>query len=81
MAAGQFLSSLWAYRIFKPKVSLWFYVQEGHMLVKYLYLIFNPLKIKTLLLLLYLLLLLLLLQTAHEFSSSSILYYVIKWFY
>ena len=37
------------------------------MLDKYLYLIFNPLKIKTLLL-----------QTAHAFRSSSIPYYVIK---
>ena len=42
--------SLWAYTVFKPKVSLWFYVQGDHMLVRYLYLICNPLKIKILLL-------------------------------
>ena len=39
----------------QPKVSLRFYVIEDHMLDKYLYLISNPLKIKTLLLLLSLL--------------------------
>ena len=44
--------SLWAYTAFKPNVSLWFYVQEDHMLDKYLYLIWNPLKIKIFLLLL-----------------------------
>ena len=43
--------SLWAYPAFKPKISLWFYVQEDHILDKYLYLICNPLKIKILLLL------------------------------
>ena len=63
--------SLWAYTAFKPKVSLWFYVQEDHMLDKYLYLIWNPLKIKILLLLL----------QAARLDQVPYPYYVIKWFY
>ena len=63
--------SLWAYTAFKPKVSLWFYVQEDHMLDKYLYLIWNPLKIKILLLLL----------QAARLEQVPYPYYVIKWFY
>ena len=44
--------TLWAYTAFKPKISLWFYVKDDHMLDKYVHLICNHLKIKILLLLL-----------------------------
>ena len=54
--------SLWAYTAFKPNVSLWFYVQEDHILDKYLYLIWKASENKDILIII----------TGCAFRSSSI---------